>query len=251
MKKKLFICFIAAIFSIVAVAGEKISVRVAAAANLRDVLGEIEKRYESENSGVDLLITFSSSGKLTAQIINGAGFQFFMSANKKYPMKLREMGKTTGDVFTYAYGRLAIWSKTIDITGVGLNIVTDKKVKRISVANPKTAPYGDRSIETLTKAGFLSKVKEKIVYADNISGAAHYAFTGNAEVGFIAYSQYRSPAMLGKGYVYLIPSDKYTPIEQACTLVKQSTYNVEAKKFMDYILSDKCDDLWDKYGYSK
>ena len=233
------------------IAQRTIKVQVAAAANLRDVLSEIEKRYEKTNPKIDLEITYGSSGNLTTQIINGAAFRFFLAANKDYPLKLQKLGFTESDVTTYVYGKLAMWSTSVRVDKLGLKAVTDISVKRISIANPKTAPYGDRSIEALKKAGLLSNVSDKIVYADNIAGAAHYAFTGNTEIGFIAYSQYRAPNMLGKGYIYLLPAEKYTPIEQACTLIKQSGSNVDAKNFMKYILGNKCNDLWKKYGYSK
>lgn len=248
MKKVILIATL--FFSVCMFANAQKSVKVAAAANLRDVFMEIKEAYEKENPGVKIDVTFGSSGNFVQQILNGASFDFFMAADKSFPLKLQNKGATYGKVSTYIYGKLAIWSNTIDVKK-GLDVLKTNAVKRISVANPETAPYGERAIELLKKQNIYDEVKTKIIYGDNISAAAQYAFTSNTEIGFIALSLAMSPEMKGKGKCYVVPQNLYTPIEQACVLIKKNSRNIAAEKFMKNIIGHNYDALWIKYGYSK
>ncbi len=224
------------------------AVKVAAAANLRNVLTEIKEMYIKEYPKEKVDITFGSSGKLTQQILNGAPFEFFMAANKKYPMSLQTKGATSGKVVTYAYGKLVMWSSSVDVSK-GKALLTSASVKKISVAKPETAPYGDRTIEYFKRLGLFEDLGSKIVYADNIAQAAQFAYTGNAELGFTAMSLVLSPDMQSKGKYYIIPEDQYSPIEQACVLLKSYNYNPKAAKFMKYVLDKKLAPVWEKWGY--
>ncbi len=226
------------------------AVKVAAAANLRNVMTEIKEMYLKENPKEKVDITFGSSGKLTQQILNGASFDFFMAANKDYPMKLKQKGATRGEVVTYAYGQLVMWSSSMDVSKAQA-LLTDPSVKKISVAKPQTAPYGDRTIEYFKRLGLFKDLSSKIVYADNIAQAAQFAYTGNAELGFTAMSLVLSPDMKNKGKYYIIPSDQHSPIEQACTLLKGYKYNPKAAKFMKYVLDKKLAPVWEKWGYKQ
>src|SRR5574344_1780783 len=169
MKKVILITTL--FFSVCMFANAQKSVKVAAAANLRDVFMEIKEAYEKENPGVKIDVTFGSSGNFVQQILNGASFDFFMAADKSFPLKLQNKGATYGKVSTYIYGKLAVWSNTIDVKK-GLDVLKTNAVKRISVANPETAPYGERAIELLKKQNIYDEVKTKIIYGDNISAAA-------------------------------------------------------------------------------
>ena len=204
MKKVILIATL--FFSVCMFANAQKSVKVAAAANLRDVFMEIKEVYEKENPGVKIDVTFGSSGNFVQQILNGASFDFFMAADKSFPLKLQNKGATYGKVGTYIYGKLAVWSNTIDVKK-GLDVLKTNAVKRISVANPETAPYGERAIELLKKQNIYDEVKAKIIYGDNISAAAQYAFTSNTEIGFIALSLAMSPEMKGKGKCYVVPQN--------------------------------------------
>jgi molybdate transport system substrate-binding protein len=222
------------------------TVMVAAAANLRYVFEEIDAAYEKANPGVKVEANFGSSGTLLQQIVNGADFDLFMAADNSFPLKLRDQGAASGEMKTYALGKLVIWSNTIDVSK-GLEVLTTPAVTRIAIAKPDLAPYGDRAIETLKKAGLYEKVKSKIVYADNISQTAQFAQTGNAEVGFLALSLTMTPEM--KGSTYIIDPAGYKPVEQAMILVKKWKPNPEAAKFMKFVLSAECKPLFEKYGY--
>jgi molybdate transport system substrate-binding protein len=245
MKK--IILSLALLLAVLGVQAQKVN--VAAAANLRYVLTEIKDMYVKQNPKSKVNITFGSSGTLVQQISNGAAFDFFMAADNEFPVKLKDKGLTVGPMVIYAYGKLALYSTTISVEKEGLAALKMASVKKIAVANPQTAPYGDRSVELLKSQGWYDELKDKIVIADNISAAAQYAFTSNTELGFIAYSFALAPDMAGKGHCYIIPQKLYKPIEQACILLKTSTYNTEAAKFKKYVLSDAVKPIWEKYGY--
>lgn len=240
---------LAALICVAAFAQENI--KVAAAANLRNVFAELKAKFEKGNPDIKVDVTFGSSGNFVQQILSGASFDFFMAADTDFPLKLQEKGATSGEVKPYIKGKLALWSGTLDVEKLGLEALTSDAVKKIAIANPKTAPYGERAVELLKKQGLFDKLSSKIIYGDNISAAAQYAFTGNAELGFTALSLALAPDMKGKGHLYIVPQEYYTPIEQACVLIKKPAISPAAVKFMDFVLGGGNDDIWVKYGYSK
>lgn len=244
--KKIIISFIIGL-SAISVSAQKLN--VAAAANLRYVLEEIKTAYIKQNPKAKVNLTFGSSGTLVQQITNGATFDFFMAADDEFPLKLKAKGLTTGAINVYAYGKLALYSKTLAVEKYGLDALKNPTVKKIAIANPETAPYGERSIELLKSLKLYDGLKSKIVIAENISAAAQYAFTGNTELGFTALSLVLSPEMDGKGNYYIIPQKMYKPIAQACVLIKKSTVNTEAAKFRKFVLSPVNKAVWEKYGY--
>mgnify|MGYP001001364901 CR=1 FL=1 len=223
-------------------------VKVAAAANLRFVLEEIKKQYESANRQTDIEITFGSSGTLTQQIVNGAPFDLFMAADMEFPQKVKEQGFAAGDVKTYIYGKVALWSSTIDVKK-GLKTVTLPEVKKIAIADPKKAPYGENAVAVLKKQKLYDRISSKIVWGENISQAAQYAFSGNAEIGFIALSLALAPDMKGKGIYYVLPPKICPPIAQGCVLLKHGSANGEVQKFMNYVMSKACNNIWRNFGY--
>lgn len=230
----------------IALSAQSQSVKVAAAANLRFVFEEIKTSYAKANPTVNVTANFGSSGALLQQILNGAEFDIFMAADNSFPVKLKDQGAASGEIKTYALGKLVLWSNTTDVSK-GLEILTGPSIKRIAIAKPELAPYGDRAIECLKSAGLYEKVKDKIIYADNISQTAQFAQTGNAEVAFLAMSLTQTPEM--KGSVYLIDPKMYKPVEQAMVLVKSWKINPEAAKFMKFVLSGNCKPIFEKNGY--
>lgn len=222
------------------------TVKVAAAANLRSVFDEIKSAYLQANPKTDVSVNFGSSGTLLQQILNGAGFDVFMAADNSFPAKLKDQGAASGEMKVYALGKLVLWSNTVDVSK-GLDILTDPSVKRIAVAKPDLAPYGDRAVACLKQTGLYDKVKDRIIYADNISQTAQFAQTGNAEIGFLALSLTMTPDM--KGSVYVIDPKLYKPVEQAMILVKGWKVNPEAAKFMKFVLGTECKTVFEKYGY--
>jgi molybdate transport system substrate-binding protein len=223
-------------------------VNVAAAANLRYILDEIKTLYAEQHPNVKVDVTLGASGALLQQIINGAQYDLFMAADKTFPDKLKELGSASGEVKTYAFGKLVLWSNTVDVSK-GIDIITDNSVVHIAIAKPDVAPYGERAVQCLKYYGLLNKVISKIVYAENIAQAAQYAYTGNAEIGFIALALALAPDMKDKGKYYLLDTKSYKPVEQACVLVKTWERNTEASKFMDFVLSKACKPVFEKYGF--
>jgi molybdate transport system substrate-binding protein len=230
----------------VAMSAQAQTVKIAAAANLRYVFEEIKACYAISNPKVTVTANFGSSGALLQQIMNGAEFDLFMAADNSFPLKLKDQGAASGEIKTYALGKLVMWSNTIDLSK-GLEMLTDPSVKRIAIAKPELAPYGDRAIEVLKSSGLYDQVKDKIIYADNISQTAQFAQTGNAEVAFLALSLTLTPEM--KGSVYLVDPKKYKPVEQAMVLVKSWKTNPDAAKFMKFVLSETCKPIFEKNGY--
>jgi molybdate transport system substrate-binding protein len=223
------------------------TVRIAAAGNLRYILDEIKEKYQAQSPKAKIDVVLGASGALTQQILNGANFDVFMSADKIYPDKLKSQGAAVGEVKTYAFGKLVLWSNTLDVSK-GIEMLTDKSVTRIAVAKPDVAPYGARAIECLKYYGIYEKVKEKLVFADNIAQAAQFAQSGNAEVAFLAQALVFAPDLKGK-FVYLDPKC-YKPVEQACVLLKTWERNPEATRFMKFILSPACKPIFEKYGFT-
>lgn len=222
------------------------TVKVAAAANLRFVLDEIKEKYEMAHPKAKIIVNLGASGALVQQITNGADFDLFMAADKVFPEKLKAQGIVSGKIQTYAFGKLVIWSTTIDVAK-GINCVANADVKRIAIAKPDIAPYGDRAVECLKYYKLFDKVKNKIVYADNIAQTAQFAQTGNAEIGFLALSLAMAPEM--KGTYFVLDTKSYKPVEQAMVLIKSWQSNTEAAKFVKFVLSDQCKPIFKKYGF--
>jgi molybdate transport system substrate-binding protein len=222
------------------------SVKIVAAGNLRYILDDIKTAYAVKNPQVKIDISLGASGALTQQIMNGAGYDIFMAADKVFPDKLKDQGYTTGEVKTYAFGKLVLWSNTVDVSK-GLDIITDNEVKRIAIAKPEVAPYGERALECLKYYDLFDKVKDKIVYADNIAQAAQFTQTGNAEIGFLAMALVFAPDM--KGTYYILDAKSYKAVEQAMVQIKTWQINQEASKFMNYVLSNDCKPIFEEYGF--
>ncbi len=225
-------------------------VRIAAAANTKEALGEISKLYMSENPKTELIITYGGSGMFTNQILQGAKYDFFLSADREFAEKLAKSGKVEEEIRDYVYGRLAIYSRKYDVRKTGLEIFKNPALKRIAIANPDAAPYGRYALEVLKSQGLFEQIKSKIVYGENIGTTAQYIYTQNAEVGIIALSQIKSPTAIISGHYFMIPDELYDPIIQSCVLIKQKTIKAEAKDFRDFIFSPKAKQIWDKYGYN-
>ena len=230
------------------IAAQAQTVRVAAAGNLRYILDDIKAQYAIKNPKVKIDVMLGASGTLRQQIINGASFDFFMAADKSFPDKLKEQGVASGEVKTYAFGKLVLFSSSLDVSK-GLDILLDKSVTKIAVAKPAVAPYGERAIQCLKFYDLYEKVKDKIVYADNIAQAAQYASTGNTEVGFLAYALVLGPELKDKGKYIVLDTKSYKPVEQACVLIKGWERNPEAAKFMKFVLCVECKPIFEKYGF--
>lgn len=226
-------------------------INIAVAANVSYAIDELKSEFAKTNPNTKVQVTLGSSGKLTAQIKNGAPYGLFMSANMKYPDALYEDKLATTKPVVYAQGALAYLSANKKDFSQGIKLLESENIQKIAIANPKTAPYGKAAIEAMKNADILNKVQNKFVYAESISQTVTYAITA-ADIGFIAKSSLYSPKMKQyKKDINWVDVDAtlYTPIKQGIVLLKTSKNASEYKAFYDFILSESAKNIFKKYGY--
>ena len=224
-------------------------VQVAVAANFLAPLQEIAKSFEKE-TGHHTLITSGATGQLFTQIQHGAPFEVMISADAKTPKKLVKNELALADSqFTYARGKLVLWSVDPALVDAGGAVLKTGKFKHLAIANPKTAPYGTAAMESLDKLGLTASLKSKLVEGENISQAKQFVDTGNAEVGFVALSQIYKDGKITKGSAWVVPLDLYAPLYQDAVLLKKGEDNPAATALLNYLKSDKAKAIMAKYGY--
>jgi len=228
-------------------------IAVAAAADLKFAMGELAANFEKQ-TGTKVNVTYGSSGNFFSQIQNGAPFDLFFSADVEYARKLEADGLAEpGTLYNYAVGRIVIWipqGVKVELNAQGMNALLDATVQKIAIANPAHAPYGRAAVAAMKKAGIYEKVEPKLVYGENISQAAQFVQSGNAQAGIIALSLAISPAMKDSGKMWLIPAELHPAIEQAAVVVKSSQKKEAAKDFLEYIRSAAGKAVMDKYGFT-
>jgi molybdate transport system substrate-binding protein len=227
-------------------------VRVAAAADLKFVMDDLAKQFERK-SGTKLDVTYGSSGNFFSQIQNGAPFDVFFSADIRYPHKLVEADfAEPATLYEYAVGRIVIWmprDAELDLANLGWRALIDTAVERIAIANPEHAPYGRAAVAALTKAGIYEQVKAKLVYGENISQAAQFVQSGNAQAGIIAASLTAAPAMRN-GKKWEIPTEMHAPIEQGAVVLKNAKNKRAAAAFLEFVKSEAGRATLARYGFT-
>lgn len=222
-------------------------IKIAVAANVSYALDELIGAFNEIYPNVKVIPIISSSGNLFAQIRHNAPFGIFMSADMKYPQKLYELGLSATKPVVYAQGSLAIvCRKNIDFTN---DLKFLENLKSIAIANPDIAPYGKASVEALKKAKVYEKVKNKIIFGQNISQTFTYALNAT-DVGFVAKSALFSPKLKNtKLYHKDVNTSLYEPINQGTIILYKQKDDKDIKAFYDFILSKKAKDIFKKYGY--
>lgn len=223
-------------------------INIALAANVSYAINDLIKEFNKIYPKTKVQITLGSSGKLTAQISNGAPYDIFMSANMKFPEALYEKNIAITKPIVYAKGSLAIISSKNILLSEDLRFLKDKNIDRIAIANPKTAPYGKATVEALKNAKIYKDIKNKFVYGESISQTVTYAIKA-ADLGFIAKSSLYSPKMKRFQNFIDVDTKLYTPISQGIVILKNAKESIEAKAFYDFILSQKAKNIFEKYGY--
>ena len=226
---------------------EKIT--VAAAADLKFAMDEIVTIFKQGHPAEQVDVIYGSSGKFHTQIQQGAPYDLFFSADIAFPRELAKAGLASSEVKPYAFGRIVLWSASLDANKMTLTSLTDAKVARIAIANPKHAPYGKRAEEALRTAGLWEKIEPKLVYGENIAHTAQFVQTGNAQVGIIALALAINPELASKGGYWLIPDNLHEPLEQGFVITKRAESNVLAQQFADYMGSKPARDVMTKYGF--
>lgn len=226
------------------------TITVAAAANMKYAVTDIAKAFTKE-SGIDVKIITGSSGKLTQQIMSGAPYDAFLSADFEYPAKLANGGFTTTAAQVYAYGTLILWSNTGADLSKGIAIVTDPSVKKIAIANPKTAPYGIEAMNAMRYYKVDHKIEDKLIIAESISQVGAYVTTQAVDVGFMAKSIVLTPEMKNVGKWVEIDPKAYNTIDQAMVGLKNSSSEnqIAVKKFLKFMTSTKAHKILKANGY--
>jgi molybdate transport system substrate-binding protein len=224
---------------------------VAAAADLRFALDELTPAFEKSFPGAHVAISYGSSGSFYAELLNGAPFDVFLSADVTYPQKLIERGLAEDDSrFTYGFGRIVVWTRQtskLPVESNGLNALVDPSVTHVAIANPEHAPYGRAAEAALQSAGVLKSVRPKLVYGENIAQAMQFVQSGAAEVGIVALSLAAAPAVSGR--YFLIPDDSYPPIEQG-GVVLRSAKNIDgARALRAFLQSAEARTVLERYGF--
>lgn len=227
------------------------TITVATAANFQQTLKALQEPF-AKQSGDTLTIVTGSSGALATQIINGAPFDVFLSADARRPQQLVEKGFADKDTLTtYAYGRLTLWSsdKNLLAGNDGPTILKAGKFRHIAYANPALAPYGLAAVETLRSLDLFLTLRNKTVRGENISQTFTMLATGAAPIGFIARSQLARPPWSATGSYWHVPANLHQPIRQAGIVVKNSKHRPAARRFMAFIKSDPAKVIIRSFGY--
>ena len=225
-------------------------VQVAVAANFTAPMQKIAAEFEKD-TGHRAVRAFGATGKFYAQIANGAPFEVFLSADDETPAKLDQEFLTAPNTrFTYAIGKLVLWSAKADLVDAKGEVLKKGGFKHLALANPKTAPYGAAAIEVLTRLGLMANVQDKLVQGENISQAYQFVSTGNAELGFVALSQVYKDGVVTSGSAWPVPGNLYTPIRQDAVILAKGRNNPAARALADYLKGDKAKAVIRAYGYA-
>ena len=251
MKKALCFLVISAIFFTGFKKQPAQKVTVAVAANMQYAMKALEEKFEKE-TGIIVEVIFGSSGKLTQQIEEGAPYDVFVSADTKYPAELFNKKFTAGSPRVYASGSLVLWTGRSDIKpSSDLQLLSGDNIKKIALANPKTAPYGVAAEEALKYYKLYDKIQGKLVYGESISQTTQFISTQAADIGFTAKSVVLADEMQGKGTWVAIDSKAYNPISQAAVILKHGEENNKepAEKFYKFLYSNSAKEIYKKFGY--
>jgi molybdate transport system substrate-binding protein len=220
--------------------------KVAVAANFTEPAKAIAARFEAK-TGHKATLSFGSSGQFYTQIANGAPYEVFLSADAERPTKAEADGlAVAGTRFTYATGRLVLWSKTPGLVDAKGAVLAKGGFEKLAIADPKAAPYGQAAVETLTKLKLYDALKPKIVTGSSITQAFQYVQTGAAEVGFVALSQVMNEQ---GGSRWVVPAADHTPIDQQAVLLKTGAGNDAAKAFLSFLKGKEAKAIIKRYGY--
>ena len=212
--------------------------RIAAAADLEPVLPPILEQFQ-RGTGIRAEVTYKDSAMLTAQILNGAPFDLFLSADTGYPRRLMAAGMAAEAApVTYAKGTLVLWErKDSRLPPPSLALLRNPGLKRLAIADPERAPYGRAAVAALTSLKLYDTLKPRLAIAENIAQAAQFVDSGNANAGLISLTSALTPRLTASGTYFVIPRNLYPPIEQGAIIVRRTTQRAAARKLLDYLLS--------------
>lgn len=246
--------FVAILFVLIysdnAQAGDKIL--VAAASDLKFAMDEICTAFENTNPSIRVGVSYGSSGNFFAQIRQGAPYDVFFSADSAYPELLEKEGLTVkGKRGLYSVGSIVLWvpkGSPVNLQD-GLRVVLQSEIKKLTIANPKHAPYGRAAEEALRYYGLWDTVQGKLVFGENISQAAQFVHTGAADAGIIALSLAISPRMVNDGAYWVIPAESYARLDQVCVILQRGKGRQGVEKFYTFVQGKKGKRILSRYGF--
>ena len=220
---------------------------IAVSSNFSQLIKPIVLEYKKNNK-VKVNISIGSTAHIYHQIINGAPYDIFLSADQKHPMLLKRKNLSIGGNFTYACGKLVMWSKKILENSLELSNMIDYKNSIVSIANPNTAPYGQAAKEYLINIKLYNYLEKKLVKGANVAQVFHFAKTKNVDMAFVALSQVKQNNISKNNY-YIIPKKLYKPIKQDAIILKNGKNMYHSKKFYDFLKNDRIRDFINDNGY--
>lgn len=221
---------------------------VAVASNFRPAMEEAARRFQRQ-TGHAVRLSFGSTGKQYAQIVNGAPFDAFFAADAERPQRLEREGYAVpGSRFTFAIGQLVLWSREEGLVDARGEVLRQAPFRHLAIANPDLAPYGAAARDVLLSLGLWERLESKLVRGENIGQTFQFVISGNAELGFVASSQLAVPGRQTAGSSWIPPQDFYPPIEQQAVLLRDSD---AGRAFMAFMQSDAVADILRTYGYQR
>jgi molybdate transport system substrate-binding protein len=223
--------------------------QIAVAANFSAPMKQIISDFE-RTTGHQIRASYGSTGKLYAQIQNGAPFEALLAADQKRPRLLEDDGVgVSGSRFTYAIGTLVLWSADPNFVDDEGRVLNTTEFEKLSIANPKLAPYGEASIETLKALGLQEAIEPKLVMGENIAQAYQFVDTGNAKLGFVALSQVMVDGKITKGSGWIVPGDMHAPIRQDGVILAKGRDNAAVIDLFAYLKGDQARAVIQAFGY--
>jgi molybdate transport system substrate-binding protein len=224
-------------------------VQVAVAANFTAPMQQIAALFEKD-TGHKAQLAFGATGKFYAQIANGAPFEILLAADDETPARIEKEGLgVAGSHFTYAIGKLVLWSANADLVDAGGAVLKTGSFAHLALANPKTAPYGAAAVEAMRKLGVLPALEARFVQGDNITQAQQFVASGNAELGFVALSQVFKDGKLSGGSMWMVPANLYEPIRQDAVLLAKGKDKPAPAALLTYLKGEKARAIIKSYGY--
>ena len=224
-------------------------VQIAVAANFTAPMQKIAAEFERD-TGHKVTLAFGATGKFYAQITNGAPFDVFLSADDETPARLEKEGYgVVGNRFTYAIGRLALWSAQEGKVDAKGEMLKNRAFQHLAIANPKTAPYGSAAIEVMQKMGVIAALQAKFVQGENIAQTYQFAVSGNAEIGFVSLSQIWKDGKISSGSAWIVPSNMHEAIRQDAMLLARGRDKRAASALLSYLKGEKARAIIKSYGY--
>jgi molybdate transport system substrate-binding protein len=226
------------------------TVRVAAAADLTFALPEIGVLVKGVDPTIDIAPAFGSSGQFLQQIVNGAPFDLYLSADRAFPEEVANQGLADPvELFEYGVGRLVVWTTRAELGKPTMQTLGDRAVRTVSIANPRHAPYGRAADNAIVNSGLAETVASKLVLGENVSQAAEFVLSGSADVGVVALALVLADAVSDEGEWTLVPADLHAPITQAGVILQRAQDIEAARVVRDVIMSPAGQDVLRRYGF--